>query len=92
MIVDQITTTLPITTLLKSKSITIESALDVLSIYGYCPALLNDDNGHWAVTFEGFQAVPTGNNPEDIETTFFVEAADWKDSIREALIHALEKE
>ena len=78
--------------LTKNESISCATVLQTLSHHGYCPALLNDDNGHWAVTFDGFQAVPNGDDPDDIETTFFVEAADWKDSIREALIHALEKE
>ena len=52
---------------------------------GACPALLNDDNGHWAVSFEGLQNCPEDSNPCDINTAFFVETGDWKDSIREAI-------
>jgi len=52
---------------------------------GHCPNLLNDDNGHWAITSEGFQNVVFGDEPEDVETSFFVEAAKWKNTPREAL-------
>jgi len=51
--------------------------------------LVNDDNGHWAVKFDGFQNVPKGNEPDDISTTCFIEAKDWKDSIYEALVWSL---
>ena len=56
---------------------------------GDCPGLINDDNGHWAVAFEGFQNVPDGGKPVDIDTTFFVSVQDWKDTIREAIDHAI---
>ena len=55
---------------------------------GACPGLINDDNGHWAVSFDGIQNVPD-TDPCDIQTTFFVFARDWKDSIREAIDHAI---
>jgi hypothetical protein len=51
-----------------------------------CAALVNDDNGHWAVSTTGMQNVPMQDTPEDIQTTFFIEAKDWKDSIREAIL------
>jgi hypothetical protein len=51
---------------------------------GYCPCLLNDDAGHWAISIEGAQNVPI-NPPCDIQTTFWVEKQQWKNSIREAL-------
>lgn len=72
-----------------NRDINCEQALESLSEIGYCPNLLNDDNGHWAVKFDGFQNVPIGDDPEDISTTCFVEAKDWKDTIYEALILAL---
>jgi len=55
---------------------------------GYCPALLNDDNGHWAVSFEGYQSVPVTEEPQNIETCFFVEERCWKQSIMEAVLYA----
>ena len=75
----------------KSKAITIDVAFEELSKLGYCPNLLNDDNGRWAVSFEGYQSVPD-DEPSDIDTSFFVEAKYWKNSIYEALIYSLEKQ
>lgn len=57
---------------------------------GACPALLNDDNGHWAVAFDGHQNVPMEDGPVDIETAFYVEAAKWKPTVREAIDAARE--
>lgn len=48
-------------------------------------ALISDDNGHWAVSGDGMQNVPSSGRPEDIQTTFFVEADRWHPSIREAI-------
>jgi hypothetical protein len=56
---------------------------------GACPAVLSDDNGHWAVSFEGVQNCPDGCEPEDIHTTFFIKAKCWKDTIREAIDAAM---
>ena len=52
---------------------------------GWCPCLLNDDAGHWAVVMDGMQNVPI-DAPCDIQTTFWVEAHQWKETIREALL------
>jgi len=76
---------------LNSKTITIDNALEELAKLGYCPNVLNDDNGHWAVTFDGYQNVPTDENPCDIETHFSVDAEYWKNNIYDALIYALNK-
>jgi hypothetical protein len=65
---------------------------DQLSYLGHCVNLLNDDNGHWAVTGTGFQNVGYGDKPEDIETQFFIEAKNWKNTPREALLHYLSEE
>lgn len=76
----------------KSRKINCEQAFESLAEIGFCPNLLNDDNGHWAVKFDGFQEVPMGDDSEDISTTCFVEADWWKDSIYDALVFALEKD
>ena len=68
-----------------------EEALEALAKEGFCPNLLNDDNGHWALVFDGFQSVPFGDDPEDISTTFFVFKDQWKDTVREAIIYSLEQ-
>ncbi len=46
--------------------------------------LVSDDAGHWAVTTTGTQNVPD-NPPQDISTSFWVEKAEWKKSVREAI-------
>lgn len=51
--------------------------------------LISDDNGHWVVALSGMQNVPMGTGPEDIATSFFIEAKDWKPSIREAIDAAI---
>ncbi len=54
--------------------------------------LLNDDNGHWAVSTSGMQNCPSGRDPEDIDTTFFVFKGEWKNSVREAIESAIDEE
>lgn len=46
-------------------------------------ALISDDQGWWAVATSGFQNLP--DPPGDVETMFFIEKAQWRPSIREAL-------
>lgn len=58
---------------------------------GASPGLINDDAGHWAVSFTGIQNVPE-NPPQDIMTSFFVEKHQWRPSIREAILAAIEME
>lgn len=53
--------------------------------------LISDDAGNWAVSCSGFQNVPM-NPPEDIQTSFFVEASEWRPSIREAIDAAIQAE
>lgn len=59
---------------------------------GRSPALVNDDNGHWAVSMSGFQNAVCGDGPQDIETTFFVNANQWKNTVREAIDAAIKQE
>lgn len=59
--------------------------MEQLGNLGHAPNLLYDDNGHWAVTSDGYQNVVAGDAPEDVETHFFIEASEWKDTPREAL-------
>lgn len=76
---------------LKNKEINCEQALESLAKIGICLNLLNDDNGHWAVSCDGMQNVPLGDEPEDIQMVSIVVAEDWKESIYDALIWILEK-
>ena len=62
-----------------------EFIIEELSKLGHTPNLLYDDNGHWAVSADGYQNVVSGDVPEDVETHFYIEAEDWKNSPKEAL-------
>jgi hypothetical protein len=55
--------------------------VEKLTDEGNCPGLLFDDNGHWALSLEGAQDVPIGPDPQDIATTFFIEADMWADTV-----------
>jgi len=72
-----------------NNNITLEFLLEQLTETGACPGLINDDNGHWALSFTGIQEVNFGDEPSDLNTTFFVEKHEWKPTIKEAVIAAL---
>lgn len=74
----------------KAREISLEVLLESLIELGNCPALVNDDNGRWAVSETGVQNIPLNDKPSDIQTTFFIEAKDWKPTVRQALIHFYE--
>jgi len=54
-------------------------------------ALISDDFGHWAVTWDGMQSIPE-TTPADISTSFFIEKNDWHNSVRAAIKAAIEDE
>lgn len=60
--------------------------LERLTMAGHCPGIINDDNGHWAVTGDGVQTLParTGE-PIEIHTTFIVPSGAWYPDIRTAI-------
>jgi hypothetical protein len=70
--------------------------LDWLQNNGFmAPGLINDDGdngGLWAVSMTGIQNMPMGEGPQDISTSFFVEAHEWKPTVREAIIAAIEED
>jgi len=53
--------------------------------------LINDDNGHWAISGDGVQNVPMSDEPVDIDTTFFIAADDWFETAREAIDNEMER-
>ena len=56
-------------------------------------ALLSDDNGHWAVSSTGMRNINTVNeNPIDIQSAFFTEKTEWRNSIREAIDAAMRED
>ena len=71
-------------------SLPFEFILNQLSRLGMAINVLNDDNGHWAVTADGCQSVAYGDEPVDVDTHFWVSARHWKPTLREALKFFLE--
>ena len=66
--------------------------LELLSQCDGC-ALISDDFGNWAVSDGGMQSIPEHpGTPSDISTTFFIEAHEWRPSIREALLTLVDEE
>ena len=59
--------------------------LEALTKQGGCPGIINDDNGHWAVSGTGMQNCVAGEAGQDVSTSFYVGAAEWKNSVREAI-------
>lgn len=74
--------------------ISLEEGFYLLEIIGYCPILVNDDNYHWAVIYDGCQTIPDfdKNEPIDVESSWSIEKHQWKKTIREAFIYSLEDE
>lgn len=54
--------------------------------------LISDDQGRWAVSSMGFQNLPDDDKPFDFVGEFFVKAADWRPSVREAIDAEFAKE
>lgn len=55
-------------------------------------ALVSDDFGNWAVSYDGMQSIPEEpGKPSDISTSFFITENEWRPSIREAIDAAAEK-
>ena len=56
-------------------------------------ALINDDEGHWAFASEGIQNINLSDEEYyDLHTVHWVEKHAFKDSIREAIRHAIDME
>lgn len=66
----------------------LEETLEALTDCGLAPALVNDDNGRWAVVCDGFCSVPT-DQPGDWYGSLFVEASEWQPSVQMAMEYFL---
>ena len=55
---------------------------------GYAPCLAYDDDGHWQISFDGFNAVGEAIGC----VTIFTEKDDWHDSVGEAIDAAIERQ
>jgi hypothetical protein len=75
----------------KSKEFDAQQVLEECAYIGMCPNLLNDDNGSWALVFDGYQTVNTNNGPRAtaIQSQFWVPKKYWKPTIRQAILAAL---
>jgi hypothetical protein len=64
--------------------------LDDVTHKGWCPALVFDDNGFWAVSFEGGGPAIWGDAPwaEQITISVEVEPGLWRPTAREAIAYA----
>lgn len=58
--------------------------LDWLEQEGQGSALVSDDHSRWSVATSGIQNCPD-DEPTDIQTTFFIEKAEWKPDTRAAI-------
>ena len=76
---------------LKSGKLNVDEALQKLTEIGYCPSLLNDDNGRWVCKFDGIQTVSYDGRPHDFTASYYVKAHELDTDIRRALIKALEE-
>ena len=67
-----------------------EFIIEELTKLGDAPCIFYDDNGHFAISGDGYCSVSL--EVDDWEGTFFVEKSMWKDSMREALDYYLDYE
>ncbi len=64
--------------------------LEAMTHKGFCPAVVFDDGGHWAVLFDGVQSLP-GDGP--LTSSFFAGAGTaWSVSVRAAIRAAIAQE
>ena len=66
-----------------------EFIFEELTKLGFGICLLYDDNGHFAISTDGYQTI--SENVSDITMYNFIEKEDWKNNIREALYLFLDK-
>jgi hypothetical protein len=66
-----------------------EFIIEELTKLGQAPCILYDDEGHFAITGEGFQNVVAGE-ATDVTIVHFVKKDLWKDTMREALDYHLD--
>lgn len=59
--------------------------LEALARSGAAPALVNDDNGHWACMDEGVQSISEGSEPADMQFVFWIPADRWRETARQAI-------
>jgi hypothetical protein len=74
-------------------NLSVEFIIESLTKLGEAPSILYDDNGHFAVTGDGYQSLPSDDFPkDDISMSFYVEKKKWFRTIRKALKNYLEED
>ena len=64
--------------------------LEAMTHKGFCPAVVFDDGGHWAVLFDGVQSLPGDGS---LTSSFFAGAGTaWSVSVRAAIRAAIAQE
>lgn len=72
-----------------TQAASLEWVLERMTLAGYCPALLFDDDGRWALTFAGTGPMTVGADVDHFITNF-VAADQWHDSVMAAVLTAIE--
>ena len=70
----------------------VDFIIEQLTKLGQAPNVLYDDDGRFAVISDGFQTLVLGDEADDVEFQFNVEAKYFKKTIREALYFYLDFE
>ncbi len=70
---------------LNHKELPVDFIIEELTKLGQAPSLVYDDNGHFAVTGDGYSTI--NDEPQDANIYCFVRKSQWKPTIREALEH-----
>lgn len=65
------------------KELPVDFIIEELTKLGQAPNVIYDDNGHFAITADGYATV--SDEPQDAEVYSFVRKSQWKRTIREAL-------
>lgn len=64
-------------------SLPVDFIIEELTKLGQAPSLIYDDNGHFAITSDGYSSIC--DEPQDAQVFCFVSKSQWKPTIREAL-------
>ena len=76
--------------LIEADKMGVEQAFEAFVNDGSCPALIYDDFGNWAVACQGYQSIPANpGEPDNIDSSFFIEKKQWEKTIKAALINFL---
>jgi hypothetical protein len=74
----------------------VAKVLEDLANKGYCPALVFNDDGYWALTCDGMQSLDYDaimkNEPFEMHASFIIPKESFKPSIEEAVQYFLDND